>query len=71
MQIIFDAFYRVDASRNRQTGGSGLGLAIVRTCVESCKGTVIAENRQPHGLTVQVQLPVAEFPALTHSGGAV
>ena len=71
LQIIFDAFYRVDASRNRQTGGSGLGLAIVRTCVESCKGTVIAENRQPHGLTVQVQLPVAEFPALTHSGGAV
>lgn len=27
---LFDAFYRVDVSRNRQTGGSGLGLYIVR-----------------------------------------
>jgi two-component system sensor histidine kinase CpxA len=71
LQIIFDAFYRVDASRNRQTGGSGLGLAIVRTCIESCKGTVIAENRQPHGLAVQVQLPAAETPALLSSAEAV
>ena len=53
---IFDAFYRVDASRNRQTGGSGLGLAIVRTCIDSCKGTVTAENRAPHGLVVKVHL---------------
>jgi two-component system sensor histidine kinase CpxA len=56
---IFDAFYRVDPSRNRQTGGSGLGLAIVRTCIESCNGTVTAEPRLPHGLAVQIQLPVA------------
>ena len=53
---IFDAFYRVDASRNRQTGGSGLGLAIVRTCIDSCNGSVTAENRQPHGLKVRVEL---------------
>jgi two-component system sensor histidine kinase CpxA len=71
LQIIFDAFYRVDASRNRQTGGSGLGLAIVRTCIESCNGTVIAENRHPHGLAVQLQLPAAEAPALVTGAAAV
>ena len=27
----FDAFYRVDKSRNRKTGGTGLGLYIVKT----------------------------------------
>lgn len=31
---LFDAFYRVDASRNRQTGGSGLGLYIVKTILD-------------------------------------
>jgi two-component system sensor histidine kinase CpxA len=56
---IFDAFYRVDSSRDRQTGGAGLGLTIVRTCIESCGGTVTARNRKPHGLEVSIQLPVA------------
>jgi len=56
---IFDAFYRVDASRNRQTGGSGLGLAIVKSCVDSCNGSIIAENRFPHGLAIHVTLPAA------------
>ncbi len=65
LEKIFDAFYRVDASRNRQTGGSGLGLAIVKTCIDSCNGSVIAENRFPHGLAIQVRLPAAEEPAAT------
>ena len=74
---IFDAFYRVDASRNRQTGGSGLGLAIVRTCIESCNGIVTAENRLPHGLAVHIHLQAARMPAagsekneMTHTGAA-
>jgi len=57
---IFDPFYRVDVSRDRETGGSGLGLSIVKTCVESCGGCVVCENRQPTGLRVSVKLPVAE-----------
>ena len=31
---LFDAFYRVDSSRNRKMGGSGLGLYIVREILE-------------------------------------
>lgn len=57
---LFDAFYRLDRSRDRETGGVGLGLTIVKTCVESCQGTVVARNRLPHGLEVEIRLPVAE-----------
>ena len=56
---IFDAFYRVDASRTRDTGGTGLGLAIVKTCVESCCGSVTARNCGPHGLEVRITLHAA------------
>ncbi|MDO4345643.1 MAG: HAMP domain-containing sensor histidine kinase [Eubacteriales bacterium] len=31
---LFEAFYRVDTSRNRRTGGSGLGLYIVKTILD-------------------------------------
>ncbi len=53
---IFDAFYRLDTSRTRDTGGTGLGLAIVKTCIDSCYGSVSARNGQPTGLEVRVTL---------------
>ncbi len=56
---VFDPFYRVDASRARETGGVGLGLSIVKTCVESCGGTVRCENREGGGLRVVALLPAA------------
>lgn len=59
IEKVFDPFYRVDASRARDTGGVGLGLAIVKTCVEGCGGTVRCENRQPHGLRVLMGLNAA------------
>lgn len=31
---LFEAFYRADTSRNRNTGGTGLGLYIVRKVME-------------------------------------
>lgn len=56
---IFDPFYRVDASRARETGGTGLGLAIVKTCIESFGGRVSCHNREPRGLSVVMTLPAA------------
>jgi two-component system sensor histidine kinase CpxA len=56
LQRIFDPFYRLDASRDRETGGVGLGLAIVKTCVDACQGTVVAANRLPTGLQVTIIL---------------
>lgn len=55
-QKIFDPFYRVEQSRSRDHGGSGLGLAIVRAAVHACEGSVIARNRSPHGLLVEIKL---------------
>ncbi|PAW76641.1 MAG: two-component sensor histidine kinase [Pedosphaera sp. Tous-C6FEB] len=55
---IFDAFYRIEPDRARNTGGAGLGLAIVKTCIEACGGTATAKNRQPRGLEVKLTLPV-------------
>jgi two-component system sensor histidine kinase CpxA len=60
LEQVFDPFYRVDSSRTRETGGVGLGLSIVKTCVESCGGTVSCENRQPTGLRVLIKLQAWE-----------
>lgn len=55
---IFDRFYRVEQSRNRQTGGTGLGLSIVRALVELHGGRVSASNRSEGGAVFRVELPM-------------
>lgn len=50
---LFEAFYRVDSSRNRMTGGSGLGLYIVKTILDLHKATVAVANT-PKGVEVTV-----------------
>jgi two-component system sensor histidine kinase BaeS len=41
---VFERFYRVDKSRDREHGGAGIGLAIVQQIVESAGGHVGAES---------------------------
>lgn len=45
---VFEPFYRLESSRNRETGGTGLGLAVVRSIVRSHGGDVTLANL-PHG----------------------
>jgi len=59
LEEVFAPFYRLEPSRGRDTGGAGLGLAIVKACVEACKGSVRAHNRQPSGLAVEIRLRTA------------
>ena len=53
---IFDPFFRLQSSRERDTGGVGLGLAIVKSCVEGCQGSLSVKNRRPRGLQVDLRL---------------
>ena len=55
---VFDPFFRLEASRNRDTGGSGLGLAVVRAIVQRHDGTIGLEDRPGGGLRVRVTLPL-------------
>jgi len=55
---VFDRFYRVAASRSRDTGGTGLGLAIVRDVVRAHGGTVrLTSNPAGRGTQAIVTLP--------------
>ncbi len=51
---LFEAFYRVDQSRNRQTGGTGLGLYIVKTILDLHGAEIKIENTS-QGVMVSVQ----------------
>jgi signal transduction histidine kinase len=54
---VFAPFYRVETSRNRDTGGTGLGLAVARSAVRAHGGDIVLSNRPDGGLRVTVTLP--------------
>lgn len=57
LEKVFEPFYRVESSRNRETGGVGLGLAIVRQIARNHGGNVTLENRPGGGLRAVLWLP--------------
>jgi signal transduction histidine kinase len=59
LERVFEPFYRVESSRNRETGGAGLGLAIARSIAESQGGTLSLEaaDREHGGLVAILALP--------------
>jgi signal transduction histidine kinase len=56
---VFDRFYRVQASRSRESGGTGLGLSIVRDLVRAHGGSIRVTARPDgaSGLQAVVVLP--------------
>jgi two-component system sensor histidine kinase CpxA len=54
---IFEPFYRVAQSRDRDSGGTGLGLAITARIVALHGGRVVAGNGSAGGLRVEIALP--------------
>jgi protein-histidine pros-kinase len=57
LEKVLYPFYRVEASRNRETGGAGLGLAIAKDIVEGHGGRLEVANRADGGLRVTLDLP--------------
>jgi signal transduction histidine kinase len=57
MEKVFEPFYRLESSRNRNTGGSGLGLSIARNIAQAHGGTLTLRNLARGGLEATLLLP--------------
>ena len=54
----FQPFYRVEASRSRESGGTGLGLTVARNIVRGHGGDILLRRRDDGpGLRAEVHLP--------------
>ena len=54
---VFRAFYRLENSRNKETGGIGLGLAITKDIINSHGGRIELKDSPLGGLRVVISLP--------------
>ncbi|WP_377809315.1 ATP-binding protein [Azospirillum sp. A29] len=55
---VFKPFFRVDSSRNLDTGGSGLGLTIARDVARSHGGDITLDDSPYGGLRAVIRLPI-------------
>lgn len=68
LEKVFEPFYRLESSRNRDTGGTGLGLSIARDVAQAHGGSLTLRNRPEGGLEAQLILPRR---GLTGAGRAI
>lgn len=57
LEKVFEPFFRLEHSRNRDTGGTGLGLSIARDIAQAHGGSLSLHNRQSGGLEARLILP--------------
>lgn len=60
---VFEAFFRGDPARSRDTGGAGLGLAVARSVVEHHGGTISCDSTPGQGTTIVMRWPSRVKPA--------
>tara|TARA_R110001583_G_scaffold3967_9_gene23929 strand:- start:1014 stop:2387 length:1374 start_codon:yes stop_codon:yes gene_type:complete len=58
---LFERFYRVEKSRNRNFGGSGLGLSLCKQIVGVHDGDISLHDSPLGGLAVKVTLPLVGY----------
>jgi heavy metal sensor kinase len=56
---VFQRFFRVDPSRNKESGGFGLGLAIAQTIVERHNASIELHPKSAGGCIFEVSVPLA------------
>ncbi|EPH1423547.1 TPA: HAMP domain-containing protein [Klebsiella aerogenes] len=59
LTAVLQPFYRLEQSRNRDTGGTGLGLAIAAQLAGQMQGSLTLHNLQQGGLEARVRLNAA------------
>jgi two-component system OmpR family sensor kinase len=59
LERIFEPFYRVAESRDRDSGGEGIGLAITAQVLKAHGGSAKAANAEGGGLEVRLNLPLS------------
>lgn len=52
LDILFERFYRTDASRNSETGGAGIGLSVARAIVQRHRGKIQASSADGRHIVV-------------------
>ena len=57
LERVFERFYRVDKSRDRETGGYGLGLSIASSIVKEHKGKIYARSKVGSFTSFIVEIP--------------
>jgi signal transduction histidine kinase len=57
VEQVFEPFFRLDASRSRESGGVGLGLSIARDIARGHGGSLTLRNRPEGGLEAILSLP--------------
>lgn len=55
---VFKPFYRIESSRNINTGGVGLGMSIARDVMRSHGGDIVLGNSPNGGLRVRIKIPL-------------
>jgi len=63
VERIFEPFYRVAESRDRDSGGEGIGLAITSRVMKAHGGSARADNRAGGGFEVRLSLPLSALEA--------
>jgi signal transduction histidine kinase len=58
LERVFEPLYRVESSRNRETGGTGLGLSIARDIAQAHGGSLVLRNLLEGGLEALLVLPM-------------
>jgi len=56
-EAVFEPFYRLEGSRNRNSGGVGLGMTIAREAAQRMGGQLTLEETPGGGLTAVIRLP--------------
>ena len=58
LPLLFDRFYRIDPSRNSQTGGYGIGLSVAKAIVAAHNGKIQAKAGEEPSLQINASFPI-------------